>query len=247
MLGTFFGVALVLHVGGGATALLAGPVAMLARKGQPLHRLSGRCYAAAMVLTSVSALCLALATRNVLLLVIAVFSFFLVFTGWRALDQKRLHEGGHGARWFDWFVAALTLAFSAGLFGVGWAMGRDVTDPFFGAVGSVLALRQMRQLTGRGVRPGDWLVRHMIGMSAAYIATVTAFAVVTLTILPRPVAFIGPTLVGTPLITWLAVRLTAALRQGRTPAEILREHSSRRHSVPVTFARYAQRFAAIFS
>ncbi len=218
-----FDAVLALHVAGGAVALLAGPAAMLTRKGRRLHRLSGRCYAVAMLVTAASALWLALATRNVLLLVIAVFSFFLVFTGWRALAQKRLHESGQGAHWFDWLVSALTLGFSVGLFVTGWIAGRDVTELFFGSGGSILALREMLQLTGRGVRPGDWLVRHMIGMSGAYIATVSAFAVVTLTVLPRPVAFIAPTLIGTPLIAWLATRLTVALRHGRTAGEILRE------------------------
>ena len=60
----------------------------------------------------------------------------------------------------------------------------------------------------------------MIGMSAAYIATVSAFAVVTLTMLPRPVAFIGPTLIGTPLIAWMATRLTLSLRGKPTEGEI---------------------------
>ncbi len=228
-----FDAVLALHVAAGATALLAGPMAMLARKGRRAHRLSGRCYAAAMVVTAASALCLALATRNVLLLVIAVFSFFLVFTGWRAPGQKRLHEAGQGARWFDWLVAALTLAFSAGLFVRGSIAGGNVTELFFGAGGSILTLREMLQLTGCGVRDGDWLVRHMIGMSGAYIATVSAFAVVTLTALPRPVAFIGPTLIGTPLIVLVATRLTVALRQGRTAQEILREPAGRRSPAPI--------------
>lgn len=228
-----FDAVLALHAAGGAVALFAGPVAMLARKGRHLHRLSGRSYAAAMALTAASALCLALATGNVLLLTIAVFSFFLVFTGWRALGQKHLHKGGHGARWFDWLVAVFTLAFSAGLFVTGWGAGRDVTELFFGVGGSILALRAMRQLTGRGVRSGDWLVRHMVGMSAAYIATVSAFAVVTITALPRPVAFIGPTLIGTPLIIWLAARLTVALRQGQTPGQILRARAGWRRPAPV--------------
>ena len=231
-----FDAVLTLHAAGGAVALVAGPLAMLARKGGSRHRLTGRCYGGAMLLTAASALCLALATRNALLLTIAVFSHFLVFTGWRALHQRRLHERGrwvgHGARWFDWLVAALTLAFSGGLLVTGLSPGGDVTELFFGAGGSVLALREMLHLTGRGVRPGDWLVRHMVGMSAAYIATVSAFAVVTLAMLPRPVAFIGPTLIGTPLIAWMAARLTAALRQGRTPGEILRGPALWRRPAP---------------
>ena len=222
MPGSMFAAVLALHVAGGTSALGAGPVAMLLRKGGRPHRLFGRTYAGAMTVTAFSALVLALATRNALLLMIAVFSQFLVFTGWRALRQRRLHEGGHGARWFDWLAAGLTLAFSVGLFVAAWSGDRNVTELFFGVGGSVLAVRVMRQLTGRGVRNGDWPVRHMIGMSAAYLATVSAFAVVTLTMLPHPVAFIGPTLIGTPLIAWAAARLTLSLRQGPTEGKIPR-------------------------
>ena len=220
MPGSLFEAVLVLHVAGGTRALAAGPAAMLLRKGGQPHRLSGRVYAGAMTATAFSALVLAIATRNALLLMIAVFSQFLVFTGWRALRQRRLHEGGHGARWFDWLAAVLTLAFSVGLFAAAWSGDRDVTELFFGVGGSVLAVRGMLQLTGRGVRNGDWPVRHMVGMSAAYLATVNAFAVVTLTMLPRPVAFIGPTLIGTPLIAWITTRLTLSLRQKPAEGEI---------------------------
>ena len=211
MLGLAFNLMLAVHVAGGTLALLAGPVAMAARKGRALHRMSGRAYAIAMAGTAASALVLAVATRDLLLLVIAVFSFFLVFNGWRALSQRRLHEG-QGARWFDWLVSGLTLAFSAGLLADGLAGDGDVTTLFFGAGGSFLAIRELRVLTGR-ISPGGWLVRHVTGMSAAYIATVSAFAVVTLTFLPRPVAFIAPTLIGTPMIAWVVTRLIAASRR----------------------------------
>lgn len=204
-----FETVLAMHIASGGIALAAGPAAMLARKGLARHRWTGRAYAIAMESTAVSALILACLTRSMLLLVIAVFSFFLVFSGWRALGQKRLHDG-MAVGWSDWLVAAVTLVFSAGLLVFGLARHGDVTALFFGVGGGVLALREMRAFTGR-VPPGSWQVRHMIGMSGAYIATVSAFAVVTLTFLPRPVAFIGPTLIGTPIIVWAAVRLTLRL------------------------------------
>jgi hypothetical protein len=52
----------------------------------------------AMALTTVSALYLAVAARNVLLLAVAVFSFW---------------SSRAGGRWFDGIAAALTLLFSA--------------------------------------------------------------------------------------------------------------------------------------
>lgn len=216
MPGLAFNLMLATHVAGGTLALVAGPVAMAAPKGRTLHRASGRAYAIAMAGTAASALILAVATGNQFLLVIAVFSFFLVFNGWRALSQRRLHEG-LGARWFDWLVSGLTLAFSGGLLADGLAGRGDMTSLFFGVVGSFLAMRELRILKGR-MLPGAWLIRHVIGMSAGYIATVSAFAVNALTFLPRPVAFIAPTLIGTPIIAWVVTRLIAASRRGDVPA-----------------------------
>ncbi len=216
MPGLAFNTLLACHIIGGALALAAGPVAMATRKGRALHRAAGRAYAIAMAATAMSALVLAIVTGNQFLLVIAVFSFFLVFNGWRALSQRRLHEG-QGARWFDWLVSGLTLAFSGGLLADGLAGNGDMTSLFFGVVGSFLAIREVRFLGGR-MQPGGWLVRHVIGMSAAYIATVSAFAVNALTFLPRPVAFIAPTLIGTPIIARVVTRLVAASRRGEHPA-----------------------------
>ena len=91
----FYGL-LWLHATAGGIALLGGPVAMLVRKGGPVHRRAGRVYAVAMVTTAVSAVLLAVLTRNRLLLTVGVFSFFLVFKGWRAPALRR-----GPARWFD--------------------------------------------------------------------------------------------------------------------------------------------------
>lgn len=43
-------------------------------------------------------------------------------------------------------------------------------------------------------------------MGGAYTATVTAFLVVNIGFLPKPVIFIAPTLIGTALIAWMSVR-----------------------------------------
>jgi uncharacterized membrane protein len=83
---------LALHIIGGTISLLSGPVPMLSQKGSRLHRRTGDLYALAMVVTAVSALVLALATGNVLLLVIAVFTFFLVFNGVRAIGCRMGHR-----------------------------------------------------------------------------------------------------------------------------------------------------------
>jgi uncharacterized membrane protein len=193
-----FDILLGFHVAGGAVALLAGPLPMLARKGGRLHRRAGDVYAGAMIVTAASALVLAAVTANALLLMFAVFAFFLVFGGVRAIGFRR----GRRPSRVDDAVVVLTAVFSLGLFARGvWTA--DITSLFFGVLGSLLALREWRRLRDPGT---DWLVAHLTSMGAAYIATATAFLAVNLAFLPQALVFVGPTLLGLPLLFRAASR-----------------------------------------
>jgi hypothetical protein len=96
----------------------------------------------------------------------------------------------------------VTAGFSAWLLWHG-VQSADVTGLFFGVGGAVLVWRQWVQLRDPAV---DWLRVHLVMMGAAYTATATAFLVVNLTFVPRPVAFIVPSLLGTLAISWAAAR-----------------------------------------
>jgi uncharacterized membrane protein len=200
-----FHLVLALHIAAGGTALLAGPIPMLARKGGRLHRRAGDAYAIAMTATAVSALILAVIISSILFLGLAVFTFFLVFCGARAIGVLR----GAAPSQLDRAVCALTAAFSLWLLWHGIATG-NLTSLFFGAFGVILPWRQWRRL--RDPAGTDWLVVHLTSMGGAYIATTTAFLAVNLTFLPQALVFIAPTLIGAPLIA----RATARYR--RAPA-----------------------------
>jgi uncharacterized membrane protein len=189
---------LVLHVGSGAIALVSGPVPMLSRKGSRLHRRAGNVYAAAMLVVAVSALVLAMLTGKMLLLGLAVFTFFLVFSGVRAI---RFRRGRRPSR-LDDAVCAATVAFGAGLLWYGIRSGGS-TSIFFGVAAAALAGRQWFRLRDAAT---DWLSVHLISMGGAYIATVTAFLAVNLGFLPQPLVFISPTVLGVAAITWAAAR-----------------------------------------
>jgi uncharacterized membrane protein len=189
---------LVLHIAGGAIALLSGPVPMLSRKGSPLHRRAGDLYAVAMTVTAVSALFLALITGKMFFAALAVFALFLIFNGARAIGFRRQQRPSTA----DDAVCIVTAAFSAWLLWHG-VESMDVTGVFFGAGGAILAWSQWRRLRDPAV---DWLRVHLTSMGAAYTATATAFLAVNLTFLPRAVAFIVPALVGTAAISWAVAR-----------------------------------------
>jgi hypothetical protein len=156
-----------------------------------------------MAFSSASAFVLALVVHSNLLLTIAVLTAFLIFSGMRAPSFRR----GSSPCWID-DLSCLLLA----CFGV-WLLWRsssilDVTGLFFGVVSLILsALQGHRQ---HSTLP-DWLLAHITGMGGAYVATVTAFLVVNVRFLPKPVTFIVPTIIGALLITWTVNRYASRI------------------------------------
>lgn len=198
-----FEILLGLHVIAGSMALLLGPVPMVSRKGGRLHRAVGKVFCAAMACSSASAFVLALVVHSNLLLTIAVLTAVLIFSGMRAPSFRR----GDSPYWID-DLSCILLA----CFGV-WLLWRsssilDVTGLFFGVFSLILSALQWKRQ--HETRP-DWLLAHIAGMGGAYVATVTAFLVVNLRFLPKPVTFIVPTIIGVLLITWTIKRYASRI------------------------------------
>ena len=66
------------------------------------------------------------------------------------------------------------------------------------------------------IRWDGWLTAHVSGQGGSYIAMVTALLVVNLGNVPA--AWLAPTVIGTPLITWVNYRIAT----GRRPRTLAR-------------------------
>jgi len=199
-------VLLGVHIAAGFVALAAGAVALLATKGGRRHRLGGRLYVGAMAVvvgTVVPLLAVAPSQFRVFLTLVAVFSGYFVFSGYRALPRAG------GSRRLDAAVAALTLCACLALGGWGIARlfrgdGFGAVLTVFGALGIAVAGADLRALRRR--ESEMWLVSHLSRMIGGYIATVSAVSAVNLTVLPPVVRWLWPTALGVPLILyWQAV------------------------------------------
>lgn len=90
--------AFILHIGGGMLALVAGTIAVFARKGGRLHRRAGTLFFVSMLVMAAFAAYLAVAMPDQLVNVfIAVFTTYLVTTAWFAA-RRRDGESGLGER-----------------------------------------------------------------------------------------------------------------------------------------------------
>jgi len=100
--------AFVLHIGGGAIALLAGIIAVCARKGGALHRRAGSVFVLAMLVMAVFALYLAVVIPGQFVnVLISIFALYFVATAWLAVWRRQA-----GIGWPEKAALAVSLCLS---------------------------------------------------------------------------------------------------------------------------------------
>jgi hypothetical protein len=209
-----------LHIAAGMLALFVAPGAMLTAKGGLAHRRWGKLYFWSMAVTALTAALLALWRPTVFLALLALFSFYMAFAGYRALFRKR-PDRGDKATALDWAAASITLAASIGMIVQGISASVTVGQPLgmvpmvFGALGVVLAGQDLREFRRPPSDPAAWWFSHMGGMLGSYIAAMTAFSVVNFEFLPTAVRWLWPTAVGVPLIVLWVRYYRVRFRRGQ--------------------------------
>src|SRR6187551_1975082 len=146
----FFPFALVLHIIAGSLALLSGPFAMYYQDGGRIHRVSGKTFFWAMMMVALSGFIMSAMKSNLFLLMIAVFSFSMTFSGYRALHLKKLHRGTKASA-LDWTALIICGLFGLGLmlFGI-MALASNsfgIVSVVFGFILFMLTLRDYRRFT----------------------------------------------------------------------------------------------------
>ncbi len=208
---TLNSILLVIHISAGSVALLAAVIALVTAKGRRRHILAGRVYASAMTVIFITALPLAILGSSVLLLLIAFFSFYLVFAGWRLARNRSGRP-----RPVDWFAVAAMGVTGLAMWGYGAVLAGDgddqwVTMLLLGGIAVALGLADARyfflQSREQGPPGIGRIGRHLTNMLAGTISTVTAVFVVNVATNPVWLAWILPTLVITPLIVWWNLRV----------------------------------------
>lgn len=210
-----------IHIAGGTIALLAVPAAIAAAKGSLWHRRAGQTFFWGMTAVFLTAMAMGLRSYDFLLILVGIFSYYLVVSGYRALYLKRPATavgGAYRAGPIDHGAAQFTLVACAILFA--WGLLTTSSNPMwpvlivFGGIGMWLAMTDLRRFRRNPRRPETWLFAHAVRMMAGAIAASTAVVVVNFPDLPAALRWLGPTLVGTALITWLVTRWRRRLAGG---------------------------------
>lgn len=203
----WFKALLLAHISCGTAGLLLLPAVLAVTKGGARHRRWGKIYFWAMMVVAASALAMALFRPIPFLALIAVLTFYLVFSGYRAVRRKNGPAG-----FADWAAAAMTFVACACLVAFAqlrpsWVQNMGPVAIALGAIGLVSSGSDLRRFGGGPPPKMAWLTRHLGRFLGSYIAAWTAFSAVTLSqLLPHAtvIVWLWPSAVGVPAITMIA-------------------------------------------
>lgn len=197
---------LAIHIAAGTMAFLLAPVALATAKGGKQHKRWGKVYLWSMGTVAATAVPMAFFFPVRFLALVAVFSFYLAFAGYRVLRLKDLAHGGRAAL-TDWIAAIITLTASAFLAWLSAFRPRaieviPVVGVIFGFIGMSAALRQIVSFVYKPKEKMFWWYGHLGNFIGSYIAAWSAFSVVTLgQILGNSLfVWLWPSLIGIPAI-----------------------------------------------
>lgn len=202
--------ALVAHVLCGAVALASAAASFMTKKGKAWHAKVGMVYTLAMMGVSLTAFILVFMGASLFLMMIGLFSGYMVAVGWRrAVNRRGAMESMDKALIYLGGAATVGLLLVSMLFFTG-TVERDGESGSFGVVPLVFGLicaglvwgQVQVDEQGRGPRGKARITQHVVFMGAGTISTVTAFL---LTAVGDSVfMWLLPTVIGTALITGYA-------------------------------------------
>ena len=170
---------LITHIAAGFTALIAGLIPMFFEKGNQLHKRTGLIYVYCMIIVALTALLLCtlqpFKMMRLFLAGIAVFSFYLCITGWRATKQKKSGPttADKALTFVTLFVSLAMIGFGLYLLTTNGASFLPIVFTFFGVLTLVFAGRDV-QLMAKPTEKMHWFFQHFTRMGGSYIATFTA-------------------------------------------------------------------------
>lgn len=201
---------MIAHIAGGTLSLISGILPMVVTKGNNIHRLFGKIFFFGMTVVFLTGFTVSIIKNIPFLLLISIFSYYLVANGYRSLYLKKLHRGQKPTV-IDWLLNIVSGIFMLGMvvFGsyliIKGAVQMGIVSLVFGIIGIRGVITTIRNFIKQPTSKTIWIEGHIGGMVGGYIASVTAFLVVNnehYIGLPMVVAWLLPTVMLVPLIVY---------------------------------------------
>ncbi|MCH2216079.1 MAG: hypothetical protein MK086_13000 [Flavobacteriales bacterium] len=184
---------LITHVTSGGLALAAGSTSAIFKKGSKGHSVAGKFFGIFMSITGITAIALSMVKTNSFLFGIGLFTIYLISSGWIWIKKTPFQKKTRIVK----VIGLAGLASAAFMITAGFLIERAGIILFIFA-GVLIILASVDVF--KKVKPIDAPRMHGGRMGGAFIAAVTAFLVTNVHSLPMLLIWIGPTVIGSPLI-----------------------------------------------
>ena len=201
---TIFKIILIIHILFGSIGLLTGTINIGRKKGDKSHFLVGKLFLISMIINAIAGFVMSIMHNNLFLLIIAVFSFYMVCTGQRILSLKSLLKN-QKPKTIDYLLTSGMLLFGLGfiIYGTYLLINSNnfgIVLLVFGLISILMVRTDLKLYKGNSKFKNYWLLIHLQRMMGAYIASVTAFIVTNDKYNLGIIGWLLPTVVIVPLI-----------------------------------------------
>jgi uncharacterized membrane protein len=192
-------IVILIHAAFGGLALLFGLAAIIAKKGNLIHKKSGLLFFYSMLISAIIAMFIAVLPKheNPFLFAIGIFSSYLILTGFRALRFKNAVNDLKTDKIISvaMFITGILMIILPVLF----TKSINIVLSVFGLIGIALSYRDLQIYKKQVKLKKAWLKLHLGKMIGGYIAAITAFIVVN-NCFSGIYGWFVPTLFGVPYI-----------------------------------------------
>ncbi len=171
-----FQIILIIHIISGSLGLLTGTINILQKKGVKRHRQIGRLFVFFMITAGISSIILAILHPNNFLLIVGIFTIYLVGTGDRYMRLRLLGKGQKPA-FTDWFLSGICFIVW-GAYMIYYSNNFGIVLVVFGLIGLSNVKNDFKNYAGRSKKKKYWMLAHIWRMMGGYTASLTAFIVV---------------------------------------------------------------------
>lgn len=209
-----FRILIIAHAASGGVSLLSGFVAAITNKGSKLHIICGRIFYYSLG----SSILLSLIAANMpdhynpFLFSIGIFSGYFIIIGKRAMLYKCPNHSFSTDRLIHMIMVVTCILVV--LVPILVSNTFHIVAGVFGLVGLIFATRNLHDLSNSDQVKKNWLKMHIGNMSGGYIASVTAFVVVS-NLLPGVYSWFVPGIIG-GIFIFYSIRKVDSKRKVKT-------------------------------
>jgi len=195
-----------IHAGFGGIALLTGGIALIVKKGNNIHKKSGKIFYYSMLLSALISFVVSTLPnhKSPFLFSIGLFSSYFLISGLRSLNYKKKEFNLKIDKIIAYLIMITGIVMI--LYPIILYSKLNIILTVFGIIGIVFGLRDLKLFKELKRLRKNWLKLHLGKMTGGYIAAVSAFFVVN-QILPGIWNWFVPAIIGSGYITYWMIKL----------------------------------------